>query len=91
MTAALLVRRGCITTLTMTDLDSLGVHPHHQRRGIGRLLLDWGTRQAECEGKDCYLVATPAGVPLYRAAGFASTRTVDIFGTPHVSMIKRRA
>ncbi|UNI17848.1 hypothetical protein JDV02_004162 [Purpureocillium takamizusanense] len=73
------------------NLDSLGVHPRHQRKGVGRLLLDWGTQQAEAEGKDCYLVATPAGVPLYRAANFESTRTVDIFGTPHVSMIKRCA
>lgn len=70
-------------------LDSLGVHPAHQKRGIGRLLLDWGVQEAAKQGKDCYLVATPAGLPLYRAAGFEDVKVLDIFGTPHVSMRKR--
>ncbi|KAJ5494540.1 hypothetical protein N7463_010627 [Penicillium fimorum] len=71
------------------NLDSLGVHPQHQKRGIGRMLLDWGVQQAVTQERDCYLVATPAGVALYRAAGFDSVKTVEIFGTPHVSMRKR--
>ncbi|KAJ5383161.1 hypothetical protein N7517_001072 [Penicillium concentricum] len=71
------------------NLDSLGVHPQHQKKGIGRMLLDWGVQQAATQGRDCYLVATPAGVALYRAAGFDAVKTVDIFGTPHVSMMKR--
>jgi GNAT superfamily N-acetyltransferase len=70
-------------------LDSLGVHPQHQKKGIGKLLLEWGVQEAAKQGGDCYLVATPAGLPLYRAAGFEDVRTVDIFGTPHMSMRKR--
>jgi ribosomal protein S18 acetylase RimI-like enzyme len=70
-------------------LDSLGVHPDHQKKGIGRMLLDWGIKEASKQGKECYLVATPAGLPLYRSAGFEDVRVLDIFGTPHVSM--RRA
>ncbi|EED12180.1 conserved hypothetical protein [Talaromyces stipitatus ATCC 10500] len=70
-------------------LDSLGVHPNHQKRGIGRMLLDWGVEEAAKHGKGCYLVATPAGLPLYRAAGFEDVKVLDIFGTPHVSMRRR--
>jgi ribosomal protein S18 acetylase RimI-like enzyme len=73
------------------SLDSIGVPPRHQRRGIGRALLDWGVRQAAAQGRDCYLVATPAGVALYAAAGFEAVRTVDVFGEAHVSMIRRGA
>ena len=70
-----------------SDLDSLGVHPDQQKRGIGMKLLLWGVEKAKSQGRDCYLVATPAGVPLYKAAGFERIRGLDIFGTEHVSMI----
>ncbi|KAJ5827476.1 GNAT family acetyltransferase [Penicillium robsamsonii] len=71
------------------DLDPLGVHPQYQKRGIGRMLLDWGVQQAVSQERDCYLITTPAGVALYRAAGFDAMKTVEIFGAPHVSMRKR--
>lgn len=67
-------------------LDSLGVHPDHQKNGIGRMLLDWGIKESSKQGKECCLVATPAGLPLYRSAGFEDVKVLDIFGTPHVSM-----
>lgn len=78
-----------ITDSYCTELDSLGVDPLHQRRGIGKMLLEWGMEEAAKQGKSCYLVATPAGLPLYRAAGFDSVRNLDIFGAPHMSMILR--
>ncbi|KAI5465079.1 putative GNAT family acetyltransferase [Mariannaea sp. PMI_226] len=68
------------------NLDYLGVHPKHQRRGIGKMLLSWGLQQAREQERDCYLLATPAGLPLYEAAGFETIRIVQIFGVPHVSM-----
>ncbi|KAF5667168.1 gnat family protein [Fusarium heterosporum] len=75
--------------LTYSDLDYIGVQPGNQRRGIGKLLLQWGLDRAAEEGKDCYLVATEAGRPLYAAAGFEHLRTVLILGIPHYSMILR--
>ncbi|POR38561.1 Uncharacterized protein TPAR_01259 [Tolypocladium paradoxum] len=67
----------------------IGVDPEHQRRGIGKMLLDWGLEQAVKEGIDCYLVATPAGRPFYQAAGFDVVESFPIFGVPHYSMMIR--
>ncbi|RGP78320.1 gnat family [Fusarium longipes] len=70
-------------------LDYIGVTPGNQRRGIGKMLLKWGIERAIEEGKDCYLVATEAGRPLYVASGFEDLRTVSILGIPHYAMIQR--
>ncbi|KAF5596072.1 uncharacterized protein FSUBG_8982 [Fusarium subglutinans] len=70
-------------------LDYIGVSPGNQRRGIGKMLLQWGLDHAAADGKDCYLVATEAGRPLYVAAGFKDIRIVSILGIPHYSMILR--
>ncbi|EHK17884.1 uncharacterized protein TRIVIDRAFT_226011 [Trichoderma virens Gv29-8] len=70
-------------------LDYLGVDPQQQRKGIGKILLDWGISRAASEGKDCYLLATPAGKTLYAKTGFEEVRTVPIFGVLHTSMILR--
>ncbi|KAL7946731.1 acyl-CoA N-acyltransferase [Trichoderma barbatum] len=70
-------------------LDMIGVDPHHQRRGIGRSLLTWGVEQATREGRDCYLMATPQGRPLYESFGFDIVRPLDMFGIMHHSMILR--
>ena len=53
------------------------------------MLLQWGLDKASAEGKDCYLVATEAGRPLYVAAGFEYLRTISILGIPHYSMIMK--
>ncbi|GFF52936.1 hypothetical protein IFM51744_07975 [Aspergillus udagawae] len=70
-------------------LDYIAVDPRHWRRGIGKMLLQWGVQRAAAEKRACYLVATPAGRPLYQAAGFTKLATLQIFGVSHLSMIKR--
>ena len=77
--------------LRVADLDYLAVDPVQQRRGIGKFLLDWGVTRAMDKGRDCYLIATPVGRPLYLSAGFQDIRTVQIFNTTHYSMILRCA
>lgn len=72
------------------DLDYLGVHPDQQRRGIGRMLLNWGVEKAREENKDAFLIATPAGFPLYKAAGWEDMGSFMLFGEPHNGMIIRR-
>ncbi|OAA76568.1 Acyl-CoA N-acyltransferase [Akanthomyces lecanii RCEF 1005] len=74
----------------MWYLDYLGVDPGQQRRGIGKMLLNWGLEKAQEQGKDAYLIATPAGRPLYQAAGFEDLGAFMLFDTPHYGMIKRR-
>ncbi|GFP57729.1 hypothetical protein TASIC1_0009006600 [Trichoderma asperellum] len=70
-------------------LDYLGVDPQQQRKGIGKILLDWGINRAAGDKKDCYLLATPAGKPLYTKTGFEEVRVVPIFGVSHHSMLLR--
>ncbi|KAH6996036.1 acyl-CoA N-acyltransferase [Ilyonectria sp. MPI-CAGE-AT-0026] len=77
-------------TRDVWHLDYIGIDPKHQRRGIGKMLVDWGVKRAASDGRDCYLIATPAGRPLYLAFQFEDIRTVDIFGVPHYSMILRQ-
>ncbi|KAG8408380.1 hypothetical protein J3459_017852 [Metarhizium acridum] len=74
-------------TNNMWHLDYLAVDPRHQRRGIGKLLLNWGMEKAKHDGRDCYLVATPAGKPLYESVGFRTLQELSIFDVPHYSMI----
>lgn len=50
----------------------LGVDPEYQRRGIARLLLQWGLGRAAREGLPVHLSATPDGASLYSRLGFRS-------------------
>ncbi|KAH8891974.1 putative GNAT family acetyltransferase [Thozetella sp. PMI_491] len=68
-------------------LDYIAVDPQHRRRGVGKLLLEWGMQKAAAAGKDCFLMSTPAGRPLYAAAGFEEIGRLDLFGVAHFSMI----
>lgn len=74
----------------MSDLDYLGVHPDHQRRGIGKQLLNWGLDKAREQDKDVYLIATPAGFPLYQAVGFENLGSFLLFDEAHYGMIMRK-
>ncbi|KAI8680343.1 N-acetyltransferase domain-containing protein [Fusarium keratoplasticum] len=70
-------------------LEMLGVDPSQQRRGIGKMLLQGAFEEADKFGEECYLVATPAGLPLYRGAGFEEVGVLKLFGVPHTSMIRK--
>lgn len=71
------------------DFDYVGVDLQQQRRGIGKMLLDWTVEKAAEDQKSIYLVATPAGRPLYQAAGFEYLGTLQLFGVQHYSMIRK--
>ena len=51
-------------------LNLLATLPAHERRGAGTLQMKWGIDRALRDGLDCYLEATPAGMPLYQRMGF---------------------
>ncbi|KAK3500486.1 acyl-CoA N-acyltransferase [Neurospora crassa] len=67
----------------------ISVDPKRYRRGIGRKLLNWGLAHARKEGRDAYLTATDAGVPLYEVCGFESMERYDCYGVPLTSMVWR--
>ncbi|KAK3941286.1 acyl-CoA N-acyltransferase [Diplogelasinospora grovesii] len=78
--------RGCKDTWYCAVLCT---DPAHARRGIGRMLLQWGISQATSEGRDVYLLATPAGILLYEKAGFEDVGRWNLFGSEHASMLLR--
>jgi hypothetical protein len=53
------------------------------------MLCQWGMDRAASEGKDCFLMATPPGVPLYTRLGFEDVGHLEVFGVPYVSMLQR--
>jgi len=60
-------------------------HPLHTRKGVGRLILSQCEAAARAEGfRSVELMATLAGVPLYRACGYESSESVfdDRGGAP---------
>ncbi|KAL1836474.1 hypothetical protein VTJ49DRAFT_5088 [Mycothermus thermophilus] len=72
----------------MWYLMMIAVDPKHHRRGIGKMLVQYGLDQAVKDGVDVYLIASPAGRLLYESLGFEQMREpVTLGATPHYSMI----
>lgn len=63
----------CCTVCTF-----LAVHPDHQRRGAGTLLVNWGFEKAKLLGLPAYLEASIAGYPLYLRLGMCVVDTVVV-------------
>lgn len=56
--------------LRREDCQVVAVHPAHQKRGVGALLMEWGVGAAERLGVPVYLESTPKGVGFYQKLGF---------------------
>ncbi|KAK4118627.1 acyl-CoA N-acyltransferase [Parathielavia appendiculata] len=69
-------------------LVHLAVDPNHQRRGIGKMLVRYGLDLAQKDGKDAFLISTPAGRGMYRSVGFRDVgEPFPICGIPHYPMM----
>ena len=52
-------------------LNLLGTHPRYRRRGAAAMLVEWGLKRADEEGKKCFVDAGgEGGEALYRRYGF---------------------
>lgn len=66
----------------------LAVDPSHHRRGVGKMLLQWGLDQARSKGQDVFLAATEVGKFLYTSAGFKDLEdTYEVIGLKHTTMV----
>ncbi|CZT51423.1 uncharacterized protein RSE6_12568 [Rhynchosporium secalis] len=61
---------------TIWRLTSIQVVPEHQRKGIGSMLMQWGCDKADLNRWNSFVMAYPAGVPLYHKFGFKQTGQV---------------
>lgn len=59
-------------------LSTVAVDPVHQRRGLGRLLVQWGLDRAQEEQASVALDASLHGIGLYEALGFRTVDTVEV-------------
>jgi GNAT superfamily N-acetyltransferase len=51
-------------------VDILVVSPSHQRKGLGKLMLEDGLKYVDAEGARCYIEATVEGLGLYEKLGW---------------------
>ncbi len=64
-------------------LGTLGVHPAHQRRGIGRALVEDWLRRVDAEGQRGYLETDrPESVDFYRRVDFTVEGETEVLGVP---------
>ena len=73
-----------------TALNSLTVDKQHQRKGIGRRLVQWGLEEAKRSGEGVWLIAGPEGAGLYEAMGFVEKGVGERTGEKQVVMIYER-
>jgi ribosomal protein S18 acetylase RimI-like enzyme len=65
--------------LHYADLEIVAADPKYQGKGAGSQLMRWGLEQADAQGAEAYLEASPEAVPLYRKLGFEEADKIDTF------------
>lgn len=66
----------------MIVLEICFVEPSYRRRGVGNLLVQWGTKKADEMGLESSVEATVDGKPLYAKHGFEYMNDFEIKVTP---------
>ena len=57
-------------------MNDTTVRQDHQRKGVGRLLVNWGIQKADELDIECFVEATDAGRMLYQKFGFTKLMKV---------------
>ncbi|CAG8979942.1 hypothetical protein HYALB_00013366 [Hymenoscyphus albidus] len=57
-------------------------HLHYRRRGVGRLMMEWGCKLADEMGLQCFVESTDDGRELYKSAGFVAVHPFFLDAQP---------
>ncbi|KAL3418383.1 Puromycin N-acetyltransferase 1 [Phlyctema vagabunda] len=63
----------------------LAVHPNHQRRGVGKLLMQWGLQTADQLHVPIYLESSHSGLRMYESLGFRTLTCETVVHKPAVT------
>jgi hypothetical protein len=72
-------------------LELMGTIDENKRKGAASMLLQWGCDQADREGLECYVDASPDGLPLYERFGWEKKGEQDMpggFGYTEVFLVR---
>ncbi|KAJ4393365.1 hypothetical protein N0V93_002573 [Gnomoniopsis smithogilvyi] len=72
-------------------LDAIAVDPDHQRRGIAKMLMQWGHERADAEHRNVRLMSSEKGSNLYRAVGYEEVGSVECCGAMEYAFIRKAA
>lgn len=67
------------------ELELLGTHPDHRRKGVGKHMLKWGFRKAREYDVPLVLAATVMGEKLYLSTGFREVKRIAMLPDGHPS------
>ena len=59
-----------LMSFSTPDLALLGTKAGQERKGAGKLLVEWGIERADRDELETFIYATAAGRPLYERCGF---------------------
>lgn len=76
-------------TLTGAGLNAIAVDQVHQRKGIGKMLTQWGVERAKKQNKNIHFLSSPAGAKLYRTMGFEEVGSGEILGGKEYAFVRR--
>lgn len=66
-----------LTAVTL-GLSLMCVYPKFQKRGLGRLLMEWGLAKMDGLGLEGFIEATESGKGLYANCGYRSVEDVSV-------------
>ena len=72
------------------DLEMLGTLPECQGRGAAGQLIRWGLEQADRDGVEAYIEASPVGAPIYERFGWKAEAQVRALNGKYTELLMVR-
>ena len=73
-----LFSKGTNLLMMRIGVNAMGVHPDYRRRGVGRLLMQWGHERIDPLGYESWIEGSPIGRWLYEESGYKRVISLNI-------------